>query len=328
MKKFDKINEAEVAEETAKKTDAPAGAGLIDIKKGPKEVLAAASKLDAKILRSGKTDATKDSDEKIQITAGTTTSRALKPTQSEIGTSNSLDDQFTNQFNATANAISGKNLGPDGGSPILTFKSAAGEYILDGHHRWSQFRATAPDVKINTAVISADGVKTEQEALALCHVILVALYGKSPTKPFDGQNIFELGKEGVKKYCLDNKDKITDEVKQMMKKTYPDKIKEGTVEELADFWSTNLASKKEDPKGIEVGKISRMFMPQPGDAAKFGENPFNLDVKNVGVKTLTSSTIGPLASGDINYLNPQKTDVKESRVIKTYEKFIQNYKKY
>lgn len=326
--KTKKIYEAETAEAQTKPVEKPAeaGAGLVDIKAGPKAVLAAATKLDPKILRSGATD-DEPEDEKIKITPSTTTARSLKPTQSEIGTSNSLDDQFANKFNATANALAGKNLGPDGGSPILTFKSGAGEYILDGHHRWSQFRATAPDVKINTAVISAPNVKTEQEALALCHLILIALYGKSPTKPFDGKNIFDLKKAGVKEYCLANKDKITDEVKAMMKKAYPDKIKEGTVEELADFWSSNLASKEEDPKnGIEVGKVSRVYMPQPGDAAKSGENPFKVDTGNVGVKTMTTD-IDPLAKGVVNYIAPKKADVKESRVIKTYEKFIQQYKK-
>lgn len=318
MKKFNKINEAETTEAPVK--------GLIDIKKGPQEVLAAAKNLPSiEILKAGKTDAAGPDDEKISITTSKSTARNLIPTQSEIGSSNSLDDQMCNRYGATEKALKGENLGPNGGAPILVFKGDK-EYILDGHHRWSQFRATAPDVQINTAVISAPGVETEAEALALVHVILLALYEKSPTKPFQGDNIFKLGREGVKNYILNWKDPkdapegVTKEVLDMLVKA--GKIKEASKEAAAEYWSLNLSSKKEDPKGIEVGKYSREFMPQPGDASKGSKYE-----KDPGINTLTKAPI-EVESGDINYINPTESDLKkESKVIKTYEKFIQQWKK-
>jgi len=53
-------------------------------------------------------------------------------------------------------------------------------------------------------------------------------------------------------------------------------------------------------------------MPQPGDS---------------GDKTQLTTSPEAAAKGLVNYLNPVKADVKESKVIKTYEKFIQKYKK-
>ena len=46
-----------------------------------------------------------------------------------------------------------------------------------------------------------------------------------------------------------------------------------------------------------------------------------------GDKTGMTKTPDLAAKGAINYINPTKADVKESRIIKTYEKFVQKYKK-
>ena len=63
--------------------------------------------------------------------------------------------------------------------------------------------------------------------------------------------------------------------------------------------------------GIEGG-YSRNYMPQPGEA---------------GVKTGMTTTPPAAAAGEINYLTPKESDVKENKIIKTYEKFMQKYKK-
>ena len=154
------------------------GGGLINISAGPAAVLDAAAKIPQNILQAGDTDGKPD-DEKVTIEKGSATAGSLEPTQSEIGTGQSLDDQMINKYEALDKALAGTNLGPDGGAPILTFNN---KYILDGHHRWSQFKATNPGGSIETANIVASGVTDEKSALGLVHVILFALYGKSPTE--------------------------------------------------------------------------------------------------------------------------------------------------
>jgi hypothetical protein len=268
------------------------GGGLIDISAGPTAVLAAAAKIPQDVLKAGDTDG-KPSDEKVTIEKGSAKAGSLEPTQSEIGTGQSLDDQMTNKFNALDNALAGKNLGPGGGAPILTFNN---KYVLDGHHRWSQFKATNPDAEVETANIVAPGVNDEKSALGLVHAILFALYGKSPTKPFEGENLFSLGKEGIKKYIMGKE--VTDEVLQKLVKA--GKIKEPKKELAAEYWANNLSD-------IKKGEFPRTVMPQTVDAGDTfiakGETPPDA------------------AAGKVNYLNPKKSDVKENiQEVKRWQK--------
>lgn len=266
--------------------------GLIDISAGPAAVLAAAAKIPQSILKAGDTDGKPD-DEKITITKGSARAGDLQPTQAEIGTGQSLDDQMTNKYNALDLALAGKNLGPDGGAPILTF---GGKYVLDGHHRWSQFKATNPDASVEIANIKAPGVKDEKAALGLVHTILFALYGKSPTKPFKGENLFTLGKEGIKKYIMSKE--VTPEVLDKLVKA--GKIEKPEKELAAEYWSNNLSD-------IKQGTFSRTVMPQTKDAGDTfiakGETPPDA------------------ATGKVNYIDPKQSDVKENlQEIKRWQK--------
>lgn len=257
--------------------------GLIDISAGPAAVLAAAAKIPQNVLQAGDKDGKPD-DEKVTIKAGTARAGDLQPTQSEIGTGQSLDDQMTNKYNALDLALAGKKLGPNGGAPILTF---GGKYVLDGHHRWSQFKASNPDANVEIADIQAPGVKDEKAALGLVHAILFALYGKSPTKPFQGENLFSLGKDGIKKYIMDKE--VTPEVLDKLVKA--GKIEKPEKELAAEYWANNLAD-------IKQGEFSRTVMPQTADAGDTfiakGETPPDA------------------AAGKVNYLDPKQSDVKEN----------------
>ena len=189
-----------------------------------------------------------------------------------------------NKYNSLDNALAGKNLGPNGGAPILTF---GGTYVLDGHHRWSQFKVTNPDASVEIADIKAPGVKDEKAALGLVHAILFALYGKSPTKPFEGENLFSLGKDGIKKYIMSKE--VTPEVLDKLVKA--GKIKKPEKELAAEYWATNLAD-------IEQGAFPRTVMPQTGDAG---------DTFIAQGKTPPDA-----AAGKVNYLDPKQSDVKEN----------------
>ena len=266
--------------------------GLIDISAGPTAVLAAAAKIPQSILKAGDTDGKPD-DEKITIEKDSKPASSLEPTQAEIGTGQSLDDQMINKHNSLEKALAGNNLGPDGGAPILTF---GGKYILDGHHRWSQFKATNPDAQIEIADIKAPGVKDEKAALGLVHAILFALYGKSPTKGFEGINLFSLDKEGIKKYIMGKE--VTPEVLDKLVKA--GKIEKPEKELAAEYWSNNLSD-------IKQGNYPRTVMPQPKDAGD------TLIVKG--------ETPPDAAAGKVNYIDPKQSDIKENlQEIKRWQK--------
>ena len=263
-----------------------AGGGVVDIKAGPDAVLKAVGDMikdpeKKKMLLAGATDGD-PADEVIKITPGSRAAKDLVPTQSEIGSSQSLDDQIGDKYGNLDNAIKGGKMNSAQGQfPILTF----GNYILDGHHRWSQAYATNPNATLDTAEISAPGVSDAKSALGLTHTILLALYGKSPTKGFSGQNLFEMQPEEIKTYVLA---KITDTALQKLATakliSKPDK------NEAAEMYARNLGELKK-----KKGEYPRAVMPQPLDAG---------DQKGL-------TEVPPDAeAGKINYNNPKPEDVK------------------
>jgi hypothetical protein len=260
---------------------------LVNISDTPDKVLQAANSLinDAgfkKLLLSGKSDGFPD-DEQVTINTKTDkTASQLIPTQSEIGTSQSLDDVLSNKFSATDNAIQGGMMGSAAGKfPVLTF----GPYILDGHHRWSQIYATNPNAPVTTAEISAPGVKNPQQALNMVHMILYALYGKSPTKPFKGLNVFDMSPDQIREYA---KSKVTDDVLQKL--AAAKLIAQPNRDEAAQMFTRNLEMLKKKP-----GAYPRTVMPQPADAG----DPSQL------------TQVPPAAAqGQVNFINPKQADLQ------------------
>jgi hypothetical protein len=274
--------------------------GLIDINAGPEEVLNKVPELLKnpklrQIIRSGLTDAAGPDDEKIEIKSGTRTARDLHPTQSQIGGEQSLNDQASdNDFGGGEptnldRAIKGGKLASKGGEfPILVYKN----WVLDGHHRWSQFVTTNPGATVDVVEVVAPGIKDEKGALALLHFMNFALFGKSPTKDFKGANIYTLDAGAIKNQALT-------QIKQTKRgNNVPEKlfkaglIETPTPEAAANHFAKNLANLN------GPGKYPRLVMPQPGDS---------------GSKDGYATTPNAAAAGAINYLNPVDSDIQESK---------------
>ena len=266
---------------------------LVDINDGPDAVLAAAGDLvaNAEVLKAGQTDAAGPGDETFQIVTKTVPASSLEPTQSEIGTGQSLLDQAGDKYGNLDRAIAGGKLASASGEfPILVF----GNKVLDGHHRWSQFITTNPNASVEVASLEAPGVKDEDGALGLAHFINLALYGKSPTKPFKGENVYQMSKEDIKAMALEG-----------MAETTPPKLQaaglidEATPEAAAEHFAENL-SQISGP-----GKHSRTSMPQAADA---------------GDPTGLTQTPAEAAAGAINYLAPEEDDAAEGPVQERWAK--------
>ena len=106
-------------------------------------------------------------------------------------------------------------------------------------------------------------------------------------KPFEGENLFTLGKEGIKKYIMSKE--VTPEVLDKLVKA--GKIEKPEKELAAEYWSNNLSD-------IKQGTFPRTVMPQTKDA---------------GDKFIAKGETPPdAAAGKVNYLNPKKSDVKEN----------------
>jgi len=352
MRKFNKINEAEVQGSVVQAGDKKSTGGLVNINQGPKDVLTAITDFKEpaeggaksenivkpeirKILSAGATDTAGSKDEVIKVITTNAKCKDMFPTQKQIGTGASLDDQIISKFGNLDAALAGlkgpTKMNSDGGSsPVLCFKGGDGKiWILDGHHRWSQAYATSPECQMVIALLQAPGVTEPKAALALCHEIIAVIYGKSPTKSFKGENLLTLSGDKVAEYIKvkwskgDEEYQFSKEAKRkisegkaecLAKLKAAGLIKEGTEEEAIELYRKNcellINNSKKALSAIEGG-YSRNYMPQPGEA---------------GDTTGMTTTPAKAATGEINYLNPVKSDVKESRIIKTYEKFVNLHK--
>jgi len=72
---------------------------------------------------------------------------------------------------------------------ILTF---AGEYILDGHHRWSQIMMMNPDAQVAIDDLQPTGVlKNPEDALKVMQLAIALKADKVVTEPFDGDDLMD-----------------------------------------------------------------------------------------------------------------------------------------
>lgn len=342
MRKFGKINEAEAAEAIESK-------GLVDINKGPEEVLRAlipdfkpAAPGEEKTyvlpeetknkLLAGREDGDQE-DEKITLTTGTKKAGDLIPTQANIDIDKSLADQMYRLFGNLEIALDGavpfSSDAPEKGMvksktgqfPILTFQN---KYIIDGHHRWSQVCMTNPDCDLKIANLNVPGITDPKAIQALCHVILLAVYGKTTVKNVEGTNLLEQSPEAIRAAVLEGKgmksgNPISEESLNLLAEAYKKTngkvgIEEPNREKAADLYAKNLVVLKGLGAQAPV-KIPRAFMPQPGDSG----DPAQF---TIGGTTDTSDAISKSSAGEINFKAPF-----ESKIIKTYEKFIQQHRK-
>lgn len=236
------------------------GDGTISVNAGPAEIVAAAKEMadpESNFNRDAKAD------EKIEFkSAGPYKAADLRPTQAEIGAAKSLNDQCTNQYDALKKVLEGGLLGPAGGTPILIFEGAGQKYVLDGHHRWSQFLCTAPTKEIVQCVaISAPGVQTPEAALGLCHAVQFALHGQSITKDFSGPNLLDKSEEQIQEIALqlieqgEGAPNFDEVLKLLSDAGLVDA--DASKEDVAKYYAGNLAKLKE-----MKGDFTRKVMPQ------------------------------------------------------------------
>jgi hypothetical protein len=283
-----------VLEGEEEKAEAPAGdTDVVDINAGPEEILIAAKKMaDPK---SNFNNEKSDPNEKIELkSVGPLKPSEMFPTQAEIGSGKSLNDQCTNQFGALDKVLKGGLLGMAPGTPILVFQGGGKTWVLDGHHRWSQFLATRPtDDCVQAIAISAPNVDNEAAALALCHAVQFGLHGQSITKDWSGENLLKMDEKAIKALAL----KLIDG---------GDGAGENgdIVQKLVDAGKLEAGASKDDAAGYFAGNLAKLAKMQ---------GPFTRKVMpqmaEKGQTTDITSPPAELAGGNINYTSVKKESV-------------------
>jgi len=186
-----------------------------------------------------------DQFDSVKFTNATPKVTDLKPTQNEVVLSNSLDYPLTDVASAK------KYL--DGGTvtvkgPIVTCNT--GNYVIDGHHRWSQLFCVNPDAKITA--IDMGNITDPVNALKSAQIGVAIDKGKIQTAAGGGQNLFTIGESEFKKYC---ETKITDPVIQVF-------VDHGIAEDkISSYLWKNVLTLRKTSKPIS-GATERPLMPQ------------------------------------------------------------------
>lgn len=197
-------------------------------------------------------------DEKIKISRIAVAVKKLKPTQNEIDIAQSLHWSLTHPKDADK-YLKGGTIAVAGKDIVTANK---GQYIIDGHHRWSSVYMLNPEAKITAQDINnipnpIGALKAVQLAIA------TDLNVNSIPKGREGTNLYDIGEAEFKKYVVDN---IMDEVINVFKKyfDFQDTDIEKNKIEIAGYLWKNALLLKQNNQPIKNAP-ERAVMPQTDD---------------------------------------------------------------
>ena len=243
------------------------------------------------VLKAGQTDG-QPNDEKFSVADTDIVAKDLKPTQNEIGAEESLKNICTDQYGSLDSFLNGS---ADVGGSIITYN---GEFVLDGHHRWSQVYAANPDAKLKC--INVTGKLDAKDILKAVHAAIAADAGETVTisANLKAGNLLSFTSQNTYGYVLDN---LQDKARKVWNNYgYDDdsQIAKHIVKNIS------MMIKKSKP---ESWAPKRDSMPQP---EKSGSNEWGVALKQ----------------GDVNLINPKKKDVKKeskNRILTNLETILQ-----
>jgi hypothetical protein len=204
------------------------------------------------VLRAGLQDGN-PRDESVGVSAGGGPCTQFLPIQNEIDLSKSLGFIAARPANVPKVLAGGPISAADmGGSPII---SAANQYIVDGHHRWSQVYMINPDAVIETMDIKISDAET---ALRAMQAAIAVVQKRVPSqKVAKGLNVFAMSDEAMVKWMRGNF--TPDFIKLFVANSEATDAK-GVIEQI--LFNIHLMKENNSP----VTNISRGYMPQTGNA--------------------------------------------------------------
>lgn len=148
---------------------------------------------------------------KLKLKKATIPVRRLVPTQSEIGTEETL--KYLVQGKDIDVCFEKSTIIK---KPIVTFQ---GTFIIDGHHRWSQIFVTNPNA--NVVSIDITGNLSPLSMLKAVQCTIGSNTGKLIRKDIKGENLYDVSEKEIREYLSE---KLTGEVLECLYKYYKDPV--------------------------------------------------------------------------------------------------------
>ena len=262
--------------------------------------------------------------------------RGCKPTQSEVVIENSLSYPLSKLDKKSLNNLltSTKGKSYTAGGPIVVFSDGTTNYVIDGHHRWSQVHSVNPDAFITGMVMTSKVAMDAKEVLkAVQMAILKVVQDNAPGAELPAAkgagedveaNLFTCSEESLKKYVVDNvsqtfleaaletgkiKADEEQEVSERVFKQLSDIVDPHKSANVAKYIWKNVLDLRKNSSPIE-GATKRELMPQT-DGAK------NLTDGKATAALKAGKWREELISGVINHATP----FESKKWIKTFEQF-------
>jgi hypothetical protein len=137
-----------------------------------------------------------------------------------------------------------------GGNSVVTCDN--GNYIVDGHHRWSQIYVINPQAEVSC--LDLTDLKTPFDGLKASQMAIASDIEQVPTKPVKGINLLTIRKNELVKYVAEN---ITNEVVEV--------FKEFKIMDPAEWIYHNISLMQINNKPVKNAPL-REFMPQTDEA--------------------------------------------------------------
>lgn len=247
-------------------------------------------------------------DDKVKIVPTTVPIKDLKPTQSEVVFSKSIPFalQKPEVFMKYLSSDGPFKVGPAGNDAIITLN---GQFILDGHHRWSSLYSINPDASMYTFDIQVPGL-APLDALKLMQASIKAHSGEVPSNKGGGVNLFKIDTgnltKGVKNSATpENLQKLID--LGFLKGAQAVDEQEGSqlqqaLRKLLKIYGTNIARMRANNAPV-AGASSREPMPQT-------DKPAGSEVTAGGD---TPAALEPLEKGQIDFKQPFRKVAKAAQ---------------
>lgn len=329
-------------EEKVQGGEAQNGIDLANLEKMPYEKFIATlgqwaddSKLKAAIA-SGLSDKNKEDDVFDFTVAVGIPVRGCKPTQSEVVVDKSLSYPLKSKDRESLETLmtSGKGKSYTAGGPIVVFSDGTTNYVIDGHHRWSQVHVVNPDAFITGMIMTSKVPMAAKEVLKAVQMAILKVVQDNAADPElpaakgagndPEANLFECSEAGLKKYVTDNvgqtflevaietgKIKVDEEqeVSERAFKQLSDIVDPHKSASVASYIWKNVLDLRKNSSPIE-GATKRELMPQTDGAD-------NLKDAKATAALKAGKWRDELVSGIINHAAP----FESKKWIKTFEQF-------
>jgi len=250
--------------------------------------------------------------------------RGCKPTQNEVVMSKSLKfplaisskEQLDEMLKSKDKNSPYTMKGESGPLYIVVFNSGGVNYVIDGHHRWSQVYACNPDAHLVSLVMTSKNENDAKDVLKAVQLSIlkvvqdtaspenVVLPKAEGTGGNVNENLFTCPEDVLKEYVIDNvKETFLTSAKEA------GHIKEADKSLAAEYICNNVKDLRENSQPVKDAP-NRELMPQTDGADNLKDQKATQALKDGQWKK-------ELETGVINHSDP----FESKKWIKTFEQF-------